>query len=99
MPQTRDNSNATAGEGVVKPWYIHMMVYYSAHADICSHTDQSQEHHARRKKSNSKGYILHDSIHMAILEKVKPQGQKSVSGCLSGRDTGEGRKKTIKEHE
>ena len=76
-----------------------MMVYYSAHADICSHTDQSQEHHARRKKSNSKGYILHDSIHMAILEKVKPQGQKSVSGCLSGRDTGEGRKKTIKEHE
>lgn len=36
----------------------------------------------------------------SFWNKAKPEGQRSITGCLSGRDVGERRKRlTIKEYE
>lgn len=38
--------------------------------DICYHVYYLEKHYAKGKKSNTKCYILYDSVHMKCLEKA-----------------------------
>lgn len=53
-----------------KQWHVHTMECYSAISrrdqKVTHATLQSQVHHAKRKKPDSKGYLLYDSIYMTF---------------------------------
>lgn len=38
--------------------------------DICSNVDEAQSHYIKRKKTDTRDYILNDSIYMKCLEKA-----------------------------
>ena len=58
--------------------------------------DESQKHYAKRKKSDSRNYILNDSVYM-ILWKRKKLGKKSDPWLLVAG--GEGREFITKDYE
>lgn len=64
-------------EKVHKTWSVHTVEYYSAvkRSGVWIHAtnmDEPWKHCAEWKKSDTKGHIVHDSIHMKYPEQAYP---------------------------
>lgn len=59
----------STGEQVNKMWYIHTVAFYASvkrnewTIDICYNMDKFQIYHVKRKKQDSKDYILYGCIY------------------------------------
>lgn len=64
-------------------WCIHIMEYYSAitrsELQIIYNMDESQMHLTKRKKPDSKGYTLYDSIYFRRSKIIGTENRSVVS--------------------
>lgn len=82
----------SAGGWVNRLWYIHIMRIPLTNkerqsTDTYSKVDTSQQHYARRRKQDSKAYLIRDSIYVTLRERKL---QRKISNqCCRGWQPGE----------